>query len=68
MGKKISIIKAIRLKCLDCMCGQSKEVSLCPSEDCSLWMFRLGKVPSRGGIGNKKAVPPKKPNSSSEKI
>ena len=39
-------IKAIRLKCLDCMCGNAMEVKLCPAKDCSLYEFRLGHNPN----------------------
>ena len=42
---KISPIKAIRQKCLDCCCGQRTEVQLCPATDCPLWIFRFGKNP-----------------------
>lgn len=38
-------IKAIRLRCLDCCCHQRCEVRLCPSRDCSLWPYRLGRRP-----------------------
>lgn len=38
-------MKAIRAKCLDCTCGESKEVDLCPAEDCPLWDYRFGKTP-----------------------
>lgn len=44
--KHITPLKAIRLKCLDCCCGSSNEVSECPCEDCSLWAFRFGKNPN----------------------
>lgn len=44
-------VKAIREKCLDCCCGQVKEVRLCPSETCALWPYRMGKNPARAGIG-----------------
>lgn len=40
-------IKAIRLKCLDCCAGSSKEIRLCPIKDCSLYPYRLGKNPNR---------------------
>jgi len=40
---KLTRKKAIRLKCLDCMAGQVKEVRLCSSRDCPLWIFRMGK-------------------------
>lgn len=45
--KRISPIKAIRLKCLDCCCGSSNEVKLCPAESCPLHPFRYGKNPYR---------------------
>lgn len=48
--KKLSPLKAIREKCRDCMCGNSNEVKLCPSEDCPLFKYRFGKNPSRRGI------------------
>ena len=38
-------MKAIRAKCLDCCCGSSEEVKLCPCEKCSLWVYRLGTNP-----------------------
>lgn len=38
-------IKAIRAKCLDCMCGNSAEVRRCPCEDCSLFPYRMGHRP-----------------------
>ena len=34
---------AIRAKCLDCCCYSFKEVRLCPSNDCPLWRFRMGR-------------------------
>jgi len=40
-------LKAIRAKCLDCVCFQREEVRLCPSEDCPLHPFRFGKNPFR---------------------
>lgn len=39
-------MKAIRAKCLDCCCGQYKEVELCPCSDCPLYPFRFGKNPN----------------------
>lgn len=44
-------LKAIRAKCLDCMCDQPMEVRLCPSESCPLWPYRMGHNPNRKGIG-----------------
>lgn len=51
--RKITPLKAIRLKCLDCMCGAKHEVKLCSSDDCSLFPYRFGKNPARRGIGRK---------------
>ena len=44
-------MKAIRAKCLDCVCGNPNEVRLCPSKDCTLWPYRFGHNPSRKGTG-----------------
>jgi len=38
-GKK-SLVKATKLKCLDCCCYDKIEVSLCTSRQCPLWHFR----------------------------
>ena len=43
MSERIGRSKAIRLKCLDCCCGQAAEVRKCPSVDCPLWRFRMGR-------------------------
>lgn len=51
--KILSPLKAIRAKCLDCMCDQPSEVRLCPSENCPLWPYRMGHNPNRQGIGGK---------------
>lgn len=46
-GKKITPLRAIRAKCLDCVLGSSNEVALCPMENkCSLWPYRFGKNPN----------------------
>lgn len=42
---KLTPIKAIRKKCLDCCCGQVKEVRLCPVKTCALYGYRLGHRP-----------------------
>ena len=52
-------LKSIRAKCLDCCCGQYKEVEFCPCADCPLYPYRFGKNPNRAGIGNKGASFPK---------
>ena len=46
MADHITPLRAIRLKCLDCMCNQAQEVALCPSADCPLYQFRMGKNPN----------------------
>ena len=43
--KRISALKAIRLKCLDCCCGSSYEVKLCTVDVCPLYPFREGHNP-----------------------
>lgn len=45
--KKISPLKAIRLKCLDCCCGSAHEVKLCAATQCPLYPFREGVNPNR---------------------
>ncbi len=42
---KLTPIKAIRAKCLDCSCGQFKEVKLCPVKNCPLYEYRNGHRP-----------------------
>lgn len=44
--KRISPLKAIRLKCLDCCCGSSHEVKLCLVSKCPLFPFREGHNPN----------------------
>lgn len=39
-------MKAIRAKCLDCCCSSPQAVRLCPSQNCALWPYRMGKRPS----------------------
>lgn len=52
---KLTPMKRIRLKCLDCACSR-KEVRLCPATDCVLWPVRFGKrpkvdsEPEKGGL------------------
>jgi len=43
--KRLTPMKAIRAKCLDCSCYQPKEIRLCPVISCSLWPYRMGKRP-----------------------
>ena len=41
--ERIGRAKAIRLKCIDCCCGNTAEVRKCPATNCPLWRFRMGK-------------------------
>ena len=43
--KKITPIKSIRAKCIDCCCGELSEVRECPIKDCPLWPYRMGRRP-----------------------
>lgn len=48
--KRLSPVKAIKIKCLDCSGGVKKEVRECIIQDCPLYTFRLGKNPNRKGL------------------
>lgn len=41
-NERITRGKAIRLKCLDCCCGNSAEVRRCDIKKCPLWRYRMG--------------------------
>ncbi len=62
---RLTPLKAIRQKCLECSCGSSHEVNLCPITDCALYEFRFGKNSNRKGIG-RAANLQKQPNSMSD--
>ena len=47
MSKVLTPIKAIRAKCLDCCCGDRREVRECTIEKCSLHPYRMGKRPAK---------------------
>jgi hypothetical protein len=51
--RTLTPIKAMRKKCLDCCCGSSQEVKLCPVTDCALYPYRFGKYPKRTGTKGK---------------
>ena len=55
--QKLTPMKAIRAKCLDCCCGQASEVSKCTITNCPLYFYRFGKNPNRKGIGNTSGSP-----------
>jgi hypothetical protein len=48
--KKLTPIRAIRFKCLDCY-STAKMVKECQEKDCPLYPYRLGHNPMRKGIG-----------------
>lgn len=39
------LLRVIREKCLDCVCGNSAEVARCPCRDCPLYPYRMGRNP-----------------------
>lgn len=41
--ERVGRSKAIRLKCIDCCCGNMAEVRKCPAINCPLWRYRMGK-------------------------
>lgn len=51
-NKRVSPLKAIRCKCLDCVCYQPAEVKKCPIKACALYKYRFGKNQSarRGSL------------------
>jgi hypothetical protein len=51
---KLPLLKVIRLKCLDCCCGQVTEVARCTAIGCALWPYRMATDPftnRRGRVG-----------------
>ena len=42
---RLTPIKAMRSKCLDCTGNQPKEVRLCTCLSCPLWSYRMGVRP-----------------------
>jgi hypothetical protein len=48
-----SPLRSIREKCIDCCAGNKAEVARCLIQSCTLWPFRMGRNPSRAGIGGK---------------
>jgi len=50
----LSPVLSIRAKCIDCCCGQRKEVAVCDLVECPLFPYRFGKNPNRKGKGGRK--------------
>jgi hypothetical protein len=42
---RVSPLRALRMKCLDCCNGSAQEVRLCTAVDCPSWPFRMAKNP-----------------------
>jgi len=49
--RRLTPLRAIRAKCLDCCSKQPSEVRNCESLECPLYPYRFGKNPNRAGIG-----------------
>ncbi len=47
---RVSPLRALRLKCLDCCNGSAQEVRLCTALDCPNWPFRMGRNPWAGPV------------------
>lgn len=59
MSERITRGKAIRLKCLDCCCGNSAEVRRCPVTNCPLWVYRMGREELAGNPAHAQQEPAK---------
>lgn len=55
---QVSPLQAIRAKCLDCYCGDPREVKLCTATRCPLHPFRDGKNPYRKNMSYLKSKEP----------
>jgi hypothetical protein len=54
-------VKAMRKKCLDCTCGQVKEVRLCQAVECACWPYRFGRRPDKAILDTLKEFCGEKP-------
>ena len=41
--ERLTRSQAIRVKCIDCCCGNTAEVRNCPIRNCPLWNYRMGR-------------------------
>lgn len=46
-GPRVTPLRMIRAKCLDCSCGSAPEVKGCSLTTCALWPYRLGHRPQK---------------------
>lgn len=51
--KRLTPVKAIRAKCLECSVGNVAEVRNCVIPTCPLYPYRMGHNPARAGLGKK---------------
>lgn len=61
-AEKVTPLRVIRQKCLDCCCFVKNEVKLCTSYGCPLHEFRFGKYPRKSAYFTHKKY--EKPRSS----
>ena len=47
VSENTNVLRAIKLKCLDCSTYNINEIKECPVKNCPLYPFRLGKNPFR---------------------
>jgi len=45
---RVTPMRAIRAKCIDCCCGNMAEVRRCTAEKCPLYRYRMGHRPTGG--------------------
>jgi len=45
-----SLSKAVRRKCLECVCGSAHEVRMCHISECPLWPYRFGRSPNEDDL------------------
>lgn len=50
---KLTPLQAIRAFCLECVCGQRREVELCPANRCPLFGYRFGVRPATAQAAGK---------------
>lgn len=58
---KLTPLKAVRRKCLDCTGGRRSEVRNCGDINCPLYEYRFGTNWRRKGIGGRRAKGVSKP-------
>jgi len=64
--KLLTPVKAMRAKCLDCMCGVSNEVKLCTIPECPIYPYRFGRRPE--GSYKKRILSPEKKKKMAETL